>query len=188
MEEVKKVSATIPMVKILPLVPLYLEPVLEVLSRCQELVQRGWTRDHIALDRDYGAVDPKDPRACYFCLTGALTRALHEKQVYRLGDLCWLLREAVQRIDPSNRVDSWLVPWNDQPEREKKDVLLALEVALRIAPTFFEKSPVVEAPAKTAPPPKEADTGPTVPEPLRPPGERKWEKKWIPPSTTLPWE
>lgn len=53
----------------------------QLLKRATELigVRSGWTRDHLARDRNSKPVSPSSERAVRFCVGGALFRAAHEQ-------------------------------------------------------------------------------------------------------------
>lgn len=79
----------------------------KILSRAQGLIEQGWTRGALAIDKDGFEVSPYDPKAVCFCAVGALARALQEDEP--------------QPDPPINRVSAflgdgtryWLMAMND---------------------------------------------------------------------------
>jgi len=104
---------------------------IEVLQYARTLLERpdGWTQGVGARDASGEPVSPYDPRACRFCLFGALERAgkvvgdrdaLHA--AYAL--VCAVLGFRF----PSESL--FLIDWNDIPGRSQRDILELLDRAI----------------------------------------------------------
>lgn len=93
--------------------------VLKELRAGRERIERGWCQNDFARDADGNAIDPKDPRACRWCVYGASFSYWAEK----------ILENAGQAWFDSNL----LAVWNDMPERTHADVLELYDRAIALA-------------------------------------------------------
>lgn len=95
-------------------------PVVDVLKQAREKIARGWTSCGVyALDQTGALVDYDDPRACKFCMMGAL-RSLAVSE--------WLVEQAKSAIRA--QIDASIVYWNDAAGRTQEEVLAAFDRAI----------------------------------------------------------
>lgn len=91
--------------------------VLEVLLEARRLVELGWTQNVIARDVSGRPVPATSRTACYWCASGAVTRAVRS-MVEDAGRAEDLIRMASHAVHPVS-----VMAWNDARWRTKADVL-----------------------------------------------------------------
>lgn len=90
---------------------------VEVLEFSRDLIKAGWTRGVWAEDREENSVFPDDPGACYFCLSGALQRAV---KVLKVTESTFnKAREALRENVPNVYVGLSLIEFNDAQHSEE---------------------------------------------------------------------
>ncbi len=104
------------------------EGAIQLLTRVQELVERGWCQGVDAIDSGGSAVKPWDPSAEAWSLLGALVCSWDEltEDGITFADLTIAL-DAIATFVP----DSSLATWNDDTRRSQEDVLTMLRAARR---------------------------------------------------------
>lgn len=100
------------------------ENTLKILYRTKELLERGWNKYAFALDDNNWRIRYDDPKACSWCLTGAIWKAnfeLYPEVVSTLQKTPYkiIFRKMLDIL----KLDTNLTKWNDQPERKKEDVI-----------------------------------------------------------------
>lgn len=100
--------------------------VADVLDRAAELVERGWTQDVLARDVLHNRVEPNDPQAVEWCLSGAMSLADPQ---YRYRGKCAAQLRWLLKIRP----EASLVEWQDSPYRRQGHVVAALRRAAALA-------------------------------------------------------
>ncbi len=98
------------------------EQVRKVLLDAADLVEKGWTRGAMAVDRHGHAVAPDSPKACRRCAYGA---------IYVAAGFCYELTfKACEdfRVFMLGRYSQDIVDWNDS-QRSKYPVVRALRKA-----------------------------------------------------------
>ena len=105
---------------------------LSILERAAERINRGWCQDSYAVIEDGGRVSTgrvsSDPRACQWCLMGAIGEDVpdDDRRVSLAKD--WV-RNALRTV-----VGEWgLLNWNDARGRTKEEVLAAIDGATTMA-------------------------------------------------------
>lgn len=95
----------------------------QVLKRARKLLDKesAWTKWTFARDANDAPVDATDPKACKFCLIGALERAA--------WDMC--LPGWVGAVPALTDATAASIPvWNDNPTRTHAEVIAALDKAI----------------------------------------------------------
>src|SRR5687768_14379100 len=109
---------------------------LRILQAARELIgsKGSWTQGCLAKDSNGIPTSPRSADACYFCLEGALSRAVFDVTGVADNDHCsvrvgyeadWVLRQLVGGDDGRA-----LFYWNDDSRRSYSDVLSALDRAI----------------------------------------------------------
>jgi len=90
--------------------------------------EKNWCKEYFAVDSKGEEIWGNDPKACSWCIGGALSRAFRE------GRDCLEKRRAVSMaldaVYDQLQQDELLTKWNDAPERTHAEVLKLLGVAL----------------------------------------------------------
>jgi hypothetical protein len=85
-----------------------------------ELIEKGWTQRAFARDRDGRKVLASDPRACKWCIGGAIYLAYPDQTA-------WLEAVAkLRKVIGDIALPTW---WNDAPERTHEEVIEACRKA-----------------------------------------------------------
>ena len=131
----------------------YRNTVVKILRRTRDLIKEesSWIKGFPAVDKSGNDVKPTDPEACRWCLTGAVTYALHEGivdgnvitnslwstftlrgSVYRkIADV--LREENSKRLDLSGFNSQGIVGFNDYPETTHSEILDLLDKTIHHA-------------------------------------------------------
>lgn len=102
--------------------------VIGVLERGLDRLLLGWTQGAHARNTDSKPVDPEDPGACCWCLTGSL----HPVPEGAKPVVVRLLRQAIERTDPASS-ERVLTEWNDAAVRQPEEVVAAIRRAKQLA-------------------------------------------------------
>lgn len=95
-----------------------------VLRNARERVAFGWCRRAFATDADGHPVDERDPRACRWCLAGAVCVEPDNAAIdAAIGEL-------EQEIHARDGFPYAVVAWNDAHGRTKEEVLSLIDAAL----------------------------------------------------------
>lgn len=99
-------------------------PVLQILERTKFLISYGHCKGAPARNRQGEAVSDAEPEAVYFCLVGAVRRAIRDTH-NGIGI------DPIMAIFHRLHVDyGSLATWNDAPERTQADVVQLLDDAI----------------------------------------------------------
>ncbi len=92
------------------------------LKKVREILANGWTQEASARDAEGEPLFSTDPRACSFCILGAVWRAVgYENQME--SRLVYALRNAIGE-------DAKLVSYNDTPGRTQDEMLALVDKAI----------------------------------------------------------
>ena len=97
-----------------------MKSVLEILEQAKERVTIGWTRDHLAKDKDGNPVMGSSPKAVRWCAFGALSAPPSKS-----------FNEAYRFITDDVLCES-LAPWNNAPERTQEEVVDLFDRAIKM--------------------------------------------------------
>lgn len=98
----------------------------DILRKAKELIEtKGWCRRDYAVGPDGKSVSWADPKACGFCMSGALYAAYGINYGLTLFD-------AFEAIKQSNGINE-IVTFNDAKGRKKPQILRAFDRAIALA-------------------------------------------------------
>lgn len=107
-----------------------------LLGNASDFVKRGWTQVSYARDKKDNSVSPLDPKACKWCLVGALRKASSEDPTYmRRLDRLKVSANVHRSLKDFINYGS-LTNWNDEDGRTQAEVislLLSVEENVRRA-------------------------------------------------------
>ena len=108
------------------------------------IVDKGWIKDQLAIDDENNPIDPKSPKACRYCLGGAIFAAAdwavqelpsgddrdweYHNCIERLVHLLW--QGITQDMGHDMPLNWSMSEWNDRNNRYKEDIVCALEAAI----------------------------------------------------------
>lgn len=103
--------------------------VRQVIEDAQKLVEAGWTKGAFARTEHGNVIGCYEKKATCFCTIGALRRAASNAAEFDGVDVeTILLEDAVGEVRHAAKTFD-LVNWNDDPIREKEEVLQAFQNA-----------------------------------------------------------
>lgn len=102
--------------------------------KIQTLFRRtsAWTQNEMARDADGLDVDPRDPDATCFCLSGAIERCYGEATYRERGRVDQRIRRAIaveKGFDPRAWSIVSIIGWNDTPGRTITEIRRVVRLA-----------------------------------------------------------
>ena len=99
-----------------------------VLKKAKDLVKKGWCTNASALDAIGEPVVPTDPRACRWCLTGAIERALCDINIHSPYNQL-MMNEQLEEIlcDRYEQDHLSLTEWNDNHLASQEEVVKLID-------------------------------------------------------------
>jgi hypothetical protein len=114
------------------------EELVDVLVKARALVAKGWTKNSYAKTAKGDPVDWDDPKACRFCATGAVYRAVGAYDT-RIGMRTFALLDGHPRMKD---FDNDIVAFNDS-QKTKKPVLQIFDDLIDVL-SGVAKCPVIK--------------------------------------------
>ena len=108
----------------------------EILVRAKTLIEGGWTKGTYARDKNLLFIGFDSPNAAYFCMSGAIHRAIADQSPHNSDDGEEPM-EIFNNISRHFPLISSLPVYNDNTHRTKEEVLQKFDQAI-----FHSKHPV----------------------------------------------
>ena len=107
------------------------EQTADILTRARVLVLSGWVQRKEAQDEQGLLCDPNNPRACSYCVSGAVSRAAFDQAREGSATAGYYARRALYgQIEETLRFHEGLVHWNDRDGRTLEEVVDLIDRSL----------------------------------------------------------